>query len=328
MSEQSPPRQIFVVGMNGSGTTMLRDHLANHSWIYGFPSETRSLPYFIKQQQEFGDLKQEENASRLWQQMKKSVAKSSGPLFASLQPPSGSAATAADYFDHIMRSLASSEGKRIWCEKTPMYVHHLALLGNAFPEARFIHVVRDGRSCAASFHRRWKFNPVRTIVRWKEAVREGRRQGQLLGDRYLEIRYEALTDAPEDTLTRLLAFLDVPFENAVLTSAYSDADSASPHSKMIVKNARKASDHFDRATLGQMESVAGRLLTELGYECSCPEGDVDPPGWRLRWWRMTDDVRRFAMVAKGRGYFLQPSQWRYIVARTRNALKQRATSKR
>ena len=38
---------IFVVGMNGSGTTMLLNHLDSHSTIYGFPQETRLLPQML-----------------------------------------------------------------------------------------------------------------------------------------------------------------------------------------------------------------------------------------------------------------------------------------
>ena len=173
---------------------MLRDHLANHSWIYGFPAETRSLPYFIKHQHEYGDLKDEENFRRLWQDLTKSVSKRADLFPADLPLPDISATFCGGHFHHIMRHLARAEGKRIWCEKTPMYVHHLTLLGKAFPDARFIHIIRDGRACAASFHRRWKFNPIRTIARWKQAVRDGRQQGQSLGERYLEIRYEAFTE--------------------------------------------------------------------------------------------------------------------------------------
>jgi hypothetical protein len=39
---------IFVLGMNGSGTTMLLDLLSKHSEIYGFRGETKVLPYLVK----------------------------------------------------------------------------------------------------------------------------------------------------------------------------------------------------------------------------------------------------------------------------------------
>ena len=76
VNEFAAPSHVFIVDMNGSGTTMLRDHLANHSWIFGYPDETTSLPYFILHQREYGDSNSDENFLRLWQAMKTSLAKS------------------------------------------------------------------------------------------------------------------------------------------------------------------------------------------------------------------------------------------------------------
>jgi hypothetical protein len=226
-----------------------------------------------------------------------------------------------------MRQLAAGQGKRIWCEKTPMYVHHIPLLADAFLEARFIHVIRDGRDCAASFHRRWRFNPVRTVTRWKKAVRAGRQEGQPLGGRYVEVRYEAVTEAPEAAFRELLELLDLPFEAAVLRSARSRLDRAASHETEVKPNTRRANDYFSPVVVGKLEAVAGLMLTNLGYPCTNASGDRDPAAWQMRWWRFADDIRRFMAIISRRGRILRPSKWRYIASRTRNALKQRVTSK-
>jgi hypothetical protein len=163
-------------------------------------------------------------------------------------------------------------------------------------------------------------------VRWKQAVREGMRQGKSLGGRYVEIRYEDLTNDPESTLRQLLAFLGLPFDPAVFVSSRSDADASTSHSASIVRNTRSADEYFQRRVANRIEAVAGRLLRDLGYNVSIA-GDADPPGWQLTCWRMLDDIRRFAMVSLTEGRILRPANWRYIVTRTRNALKQRQTSK-
>ena len=306
---------------------MLLDHLSNHSCIYGFQVETKSLPYFITHEREYGDLESEENLRRLWRDMKESISERTNLVSEALPLPSDGIRSAAGCFDHIMRHLAASQGKRIWCEKTPMHVHHMNLLASAFPEARFIHIIRDGRDCAASFHRRWRFNPIRTISRWKKAVRAGTRDGQLLGARHMEVRYEAVTEAPDAAFRDLLEFLNLPFEPAVLRSARSRPDAAASQEGEVKRNVRRAENYFDPAVVGKLEAVAGRLLTDLGYACRDESGDRDPPAWQMRWWQFTDDIRRFAAVAMRRGRILRPSKWRYIASRTRNALKQRATSK-
>jgi hypothetical protein len=323
----NPPGQVFIVGMNGSGTTMLRDHLACHPEIYGFPFETRSLPYFILHQDEFGDLGSEENFLRLWRAMKTSIGKRAGVLPPELPLPEAGNRTATGAFDHIMRYLAQAEGKRIWCEKTPMYIHHMPLLAGSFPQARFLHIIRDGRDCAASFHRRWRFNPVRTISRWKKVVNAGRRDGQTLGARYWEVRYEELTEGPEAAFRDLLAFLGLPYEAAVLRASKSKREDSTASSARIERNARRSTDYFDSEMSRKLESVAGRLLTELGYESINKSGDFDPPAWRMKLWQVTDDARRFAAVVTRHGRLLKPSKWRYLASRTRNALKQRATLK-
>ena len=47
---------VFVVGHNGSGTTMLADCLGHHPDLYIFPFETRVLPHFIRKLARYGDL--------------------------------------------------------------------------------------------------------------------------------------------------------------------------------------------------------------------------------------------------------------------------------
>ncbi len=327
VAQLKPPEQIFVVGMNGSGTTMLLDHLSNHSWIYGFQVETKSLPFFITHEMEYGDLEVEANLRRLWSDMKDSVAVGVSAVPRDLPSPGIASRSAAGCFDHMMRHLAADQGKRIWCEKTPMYVHHIPLLSSAYPNAMFIHIIRDGRDCAASFHRRWGFNPVRTTARWKKAVRAGRRDGKSLGARYIEVRYETITEAPEAAFRELLEFLGLPFEAAVFRSARSRPDRAASPDAEVKRNVRRAEDYFGSAIVCKLEAVAGRLLAELGYPCRNSSGDRDPPAWQMRWWQFADDLRRFVAVVTRRGRILRPSKWRHIASRTRNALKQRATSK-
>src|SRR5688572_33258864 len=121
--------------MNGSGTTMLLDHISSHSLIFGFPNETKSFPYFIAHQARYGDLRDDQNFLRLWRDIRKSLV--GQPRFNQIiPPPDASVRTAAGVIDHIMKHLAKAQGKELWCEKSPMHVHHLQLLAQAFPRAK------------------------------------------------------------------------------------------------------------------------------------------------------------------------------------------------
>lgn len=111
----------------------------------------------------------------------------------------------------LMFSLFSeSHGKQRWGDKTPSNVEFIGRLARLFPDAKFVHIVRDGRAVAASvIEQPWG---PRTMVAaawwWQRRTLRGRRAGRRLGAvRYLEVRLEDLVHAPEDVLRGVCAFL-------------------------------------------------------------------------------------------------------------------------
>jgi hypothetical protein len=189
-----------------------------------------------------------------------------------------------DVVGRLYLKLARRHGKARWGEKSPMNVQHITELARAFPDALFIHIIRDGRDCAQSFHRRWGFDPRRTVWRWKHLVAEGRRQGAALGERYLELRYEALTAEPEREMRRVCAFVRVPFEPAVLDSSmrHMDKSNLQARSGRIVANPDRWMAYFDLARRRSLERICGRMLSELGYRVDHP-GDAELSSLQLRY---------------------------------------------
>lgn len=288
---------IFVVGMNGSGTTMLADSLGKHPSLYMFPVESKVLPFFIAELDRFGDLGLAANRRRLadeigrtkpyWQANKKK------PLTLDDAELTG-CRTFGDLVSRIYGHLAAREGKSRWGERSPMNIQHIGTLAQHFRDARFIHIFRDGRDSAQSFHRRWGFNPRHTIWRWKRAVMDGRAQGTALGaDRYMEVRYESLTTEPESEMRRVCRFAGLSFDSAVLGSSmrHMDPKNRAAGSGRIIENSEKWRAYFDSRQIAALEMLAGMALEEFGYMVE-QAGDRDLGSWERRFLLMRDGIAR------------------------------------
>lgn len=319
------PRPVFVVGMNGSGTTMLADCLGRHPDLYMFPHEFRLLPFYLRRDLR-ADARSREQARALADEIGRSkpLWHVNGRQPFVLQEARLSRTDCASVIDGVFRSFAEREGKRRWGEKSPMNVLHMELIASAYPRAKFVHIVRDGRDAAQSFHRRFGHVPSETVYRWKRVVREGVRQGHSLGmERYLQIRYEDLTQQPERVLRRVCAFLDMPFDERVLQASMRMADpNLLRAGARISHNSGKWSRYFSAAEVRQHEALAGRQLKAMGYPVTT-EGDAEPGRLKLAWWRLLGVASRSVMQVRRYG-------WRSVGAYLRSAavsLKQGRTGR-
>ena len=129
------------------------------------------------------------------------------------------AATYAQAMREVFTLYAERHGKTRYAEKTPMNVMHIPFLARAFPEARFIHMIRDGRDVALSYlDTDFGVDSLgESAIYWRRFVRKGRRDGRRLGGRYREIRYEDLLSDPEAVLRSLCTFVELPYDPVMLT---------------------------------------------------------------------------------------------------------------
>src|SRR5205807_10497933 len=96
--------------------------------------------------------------------------------------------------DRIFREHLERAGPdvRYLLERTPWHASHLDLIEEVYPDARVIHIVRDGRAVARSLlSMGWGPKTMADAAReWRQAVHDAREGGRAFGDRYLEIGYE------------------------------------------------------------------------------------------------------------------------------------------
>jgi hypothetical protein len=200
--------------------------------------------------------------------------------------------TAGDALRSFYEAYAERVGKPRWGEKTPIYVKSMRAIQSALPEARFVHVIRDGRDVALSIRdRATKDHPIDRIAeRWVRRITRAREQAKRL-DHYKEIRYEALILDTEPTLREIVDFYELPWDDAVLNyheqsaqrldemkrelpdqgkrTALSVERRMMTHARTTEKpDPRRVSrwrESMDRTDRELFESIAGPLLEELGY---------------------------------------------------------------
>lgn len=318
---------IFIVGMNGSGTTMLLDCLGRHPTLFAFPKEVRLIPWILNQASRFNELTtpQDREAFAQWildlPVFQASVGDGARPTLAL----DGCPALAAAVLDRVFAGFAAAQGKARWAEKSPQNAQHVARLAQEFPAARFVHVIRDGRDAAASFQRRWLRDPRLTIYRWKKVVQLARQDGQTLPqDRYLEVAYETLTEAPEETLREICAFLALPFDPVVLESSRPYLEQTAEAGNGISKNSGKWRTHFSPGVLKELEAIAGKSLKEFGYPPeTASNGDRDLTKLTLKRLRLKDAVLQFLREVRLKlsGRIARP--WSVILSKPLAALRQR-----
>jgi hypothetical protein len=148
-------------------------------------------------------------------------------------------------------------GKASWVNKTPRLLLCLDLLGKLYPNAKCVHIVRDGRDLATSFRTLSKGpkNIAEAARRWRNRL-SARRRVDSAHLRYMELHYEDLIHLPEETLNRVLTFLELPTSSAAILKQFNLYDHRVGAWRDILSAEEKRI--FDRE--------AGDLLIELGYE--------------------------------------------------------------
>lgn len=264
----SPQPAPFIVGVGRSGTTLLRLMLDAHPDL-AIPTETHFVPAFLQ----VAETTQSSDAAlqvlataETWPNLGLDLA-AVGQAFGALAP-----FTPADAVRAVFRLYAQGQGKPRWGDKTPPYRTCMAEIARHLPEARFIHIIRDGRDVALSYRGLW-FGPGDDIERqarfWVAEIERARAQAEHLPF-YMELKFEDLIVRPQNELERICRFLDLPFNGAMLDypgrararlSEY--VQTFGPQGSEHISNERFLTIH-DRTQDAPDANRIGRWRTEMG----------------------------------------------------------------
>ncbi|MCA1682755.1 MAG: sulfotransferase [Actinobacteria bacterium] len=275
---------VFVVGCPRSGTTLLQRMLDAHHEVAVIP-ETLWIARIYERRSGLTDdglvtpkLIDKLLAKRRFVRMGIDRAELEGLLARGGRPY---ASFVTDVFDLYGRA----RGKRLVGDKSPGYVRSIPTLHGLWPDARFVHLIRDGRDVALSAvlwrkadrvlgdFRAWSGDPWTTAALWWErSVRLGREAASQLPEGiYIELRYEDLVAAPEAACRKVCAFLGVHYDAGMLCfhAGRTTPDPALPTKRQWLPPTAGLRDwrtQMPAAHLERFEAAAGELLTELGYE--------------------------------------------------------------
>ncbi len=240
---------IFLVGADRSGTTVTRLMLSSHpqlalsselSYVVELISETGELPT-LEQYYEYLE------THRIFQAHDFKIDRN------------------LNYPD-LVKSFLSQHQQR---EKKPFVgatVHlYFDRLVEIWPNARFIHLVRDGRDVARSWiGMGWAGTVWNGLDGWIEAETAWEKlEAKISPQQWTEVHYEDLIQEPVETLTRLCQFIGIPFDQAMFdyieTSPYN-----TPNPQLVQQWRQKLSKYEIRL----LESRVGEMLVSRGYELS------------------------------------------------------------
>lgn len=131
-----------------------------------------------------------------------------------------------------------------------------------WPEARYIHVVRDPRDVARScIGMGWVGNVYRGTDIWLEAERRwDRLKAEIREDQWMEVRYEDLVRNPETVLSGVCEFLGLEFDPEML-EFWRDSTYDPPDPTLIEQWRRRMTPR----EIQDVEYRCGDMLTARGY---------------------------------------------------------------
>lgn len=269
---------LFLIGMPRSGTKLLRALLNQHPQIAIPLHETNFFPYWSAHWDEFGDL----SDHTCFQKFANSILETPYGIFRSLDGYAIDCSewyrtcenyTPAGIFEALIRQdINATRGSNIlwWGDKSPSYTSHISLLKAHFPQAKFIHIVRDVRDYCLSMRNAWGMNMRLAAQRWADRVEKARFDARAFSDDYIEVKYEDLLEDHEKELRRLCGFMGVPFSTTMLSlsGATENLGDTTGKKEVVRGNREKHHDAMSNKLRSDIEAIACSSLGMFGYEFS------------------------------------------------------------
>lgn len=265
-------KPVFIGGCDRSGTTMLGAMLGMHTECLTVPESQFKIDVLrnVNLNEDKANLLSVLNMIkkhprfRLW-----SLDIDSTPI--------SEDTSCSQLIEWIVKKYGEKVGKetcRVWVDHTPANIRYGTTLLNLFPEAKMVHIVRDGRAVASSIMRLdWGPNTIIEAARWwVEKVGYGLAAESSWGSQIIRLKYEDLVSEPEHTLKTLCAFLNIDYQASMVAGhgfkvpAYTAKQHVLVGKKPDVKRVNAWKEELTPRQVEIFESLTGDFLSYLGYD--------------------------------------------------------------
>lgn len=247
---------VFIAGALRSGSTLLTLMLARHSMI-DCPGEFDYLFDAFPP-----DCSRNEVNAVSASHLDERLSEHQGFLMRDV----GAMETAPTTTDRLRQHVASLQAS----DRTLALCLHrdFVTAREVFPDARFVHLVRDPRDCARSaMGMGWAGNVYYGLEPWLRAEESWELlQPRLRPDQYVEVRYEELVAEPQRVLGEVCAFLGHQYDPQMLDLSSTTYETPS------ARYANQWRGHMSSDDEMLVVARAGDLMARRGYEPSAGLG--------------------------------------------------------
>jgi hypothetical protein len=222
---KSEDKPIFIIGNPRSGTTMLRLMLTCHPNIAIPPEGGFAVSLYWK----YG--RSRAFSPEIIQRFVKDYYLVDGQIEWGLTPSMllrTLARTSIQQYSDLVAAVYRlysqiqfpGERKSRWGDKNNHYLHHIPLLSSMFPNAQFVHIVRDGRDVFCSYQNvpfLSSKDVIEVAFEWLYNVTTLQRD--LAATNYIEVKYEDVVQSPEQEMQRVCELLGESYSEKMLNFA-------------------------------------------------------------------------------------------------------------
>lgn len=212
----------FIVGAPRSGTTLLQSLVAAHSMYYSMPETSFFLSILPRLGITYNCPDAELSPGDI-DTIRSEFRYMTGRNLPSLTLESDTIDVRA-FFRKIMQAF-NSDNKPRWVEKTTNHARSMMAIRRFFPQARFVHIIRDPVDSVASMKSirptSWSDCRITYISSYRESARVWASCVEAAlrypePEKVFHMHYEDLLAEPEKQLRRLFEFLEAPYEDSIL----------------------------------------------------------------------------------------------------------------